>query len=43
MKGSKGKGPHDAGQATKVYNHMTNGKPAAGSDKKAPKGGKKNG
>ena len=31
----KGKGPSNAGQATKVYNHATNGKlcPAKGSKK----------
>ena len=37
MKGSKkGKGPTNAGQATKVYNHMTNGEPT----KATKKGGK---
>lgn len=38
----KSKGPHNAGQATKVYGHMTNGKPTP---VKKPKkgGGKKNG
>lgn len=41
MAKSKGKsgGPRDAGQATKVYNHATNGKLCP--VKAPPKGGKK--
>ncbi len=39
MAKSKGKGPSNAGQATKVYNHATNGKLCP--VKAPPKGGKK--
>lgn len=35
---SKGKGPHNAGQATKVYDHRVDGKPVK--TKKTSKKGK---